>query len=602
MRECELLSPAKDADTGIRAINSGADAVYIGVEGFSARSRAGNSVQKIERLVRYAHIYHARVYGAFNVILEDRDLDTARSLSRQLYEAGVDALIIQDTAFLRMDMPPIALHASTQTASHDIHRFTFFSRAGFTRIILPRELTLAQIREYNTVSGCETECFVHGAICVSYSGNCYLSAHAGGRSANRGECAQPCRKEYTVSDSSGRVIASGEQVLSLPDLCRIRRLKDLAEAGVTSFKIEGRLKDESYVSNVTAAYRRALDTVIDGGGYRRPSSGVFIIPFVPDVEKSFNRGFTEYGTAPDTKKERYTASSWTGKKTGVVRRCTNERCDYTGDTLANGDGICYFIDGKLHGTRALVQGGTLKLPKPLPPDGCAIYRNRDLAFERSVTRTQPVRVIPCRIQIDDRNGVSVFTVSDIDGYQSSVRKEKGSAILNRESYRDAVYRSLSKSGGTPFRIEEVSGLPGSFHTVATLNAVRRELLETITGIRRDSMPRVFRRKECALNIYPYTSADYRANVTNSHAQAFYREHGVETISPGYELLTEHEQDSTELMRSVYCVIHAWGLCGKEKALLLRDNAGNTLTAQCDGARCEMGIRSATKSGASCILR
>jgi putative protease len=295
IRKIELLAPAKNYETGIAAINFGADAVYIGCEKFSARSAAGNSIEDIRKLIKHAHLYRARVYAAVNTILFDNELEDVRDLITTLYDSGIDAVIIQDMGILEMDIPPVPLHASTQCDNFDPERVKFLDRTGFPRIILARELDLEQIREIRRVTRCELEVFIHGALCVSLSGRCYMSAAMGGRSANRGECAQPCRKSYTLTDAEGKIISKAKYPLSLKDLNLTDHLEKLIDAGVDSLKIEGRLKDINYVKNTVAHYRKRLDLILEGkNGLVKSSSGRTFHDFTPDPDRTFNRGYTGY--------------------------------------------------------------------------------------------------------------------------------------------------------------------------------------------------------------------------------------------------------------------------------------------------------------------
>jgi len=349
MRKIELLAPARNLETGIAAINCGADAVYIGPEKFSARSAAGNSLEDIEKLISRAHLFHAKVYATINTILFDKELEEAGKLITDLYDRGIDAVIIQDMGILEMNLPPVALHASTQADNYDIERIKFLDRAGFPRIVLARELSLDQIREIRKNTQCELEFFIHGALCVSLSGRCYMSASMGGRSANRGECAQPCRKSYTLTDANGEIISKNKYPLSLKDMNQTSNLKDLIDAGVDSLKIEGRLKDVDYVKNVTAHYRKALDNILEGrSDIAKASSGRVYFDFTPDPLKTFNRGYTDYFlrersgsiSSPHTPKS-------LGKEIGRVTETGNSWFKIiSSEKISNGDGLAFFDKDK----------------------------------------------------------------------------------------------------------------------------------------------------------------------------------------------------------------------------------------------------------------
>ncbi|MBO4771110.1 MAG: U32 family peptidase, partial [Bacteroidales bacterium] len=348
----ELLAPARNAETGIIAINSGADAVYIGASDFGARKAASNSVADIERLCRHAHLYGAKVYVTLNTILYDNELSTAQKLIRDLYNIGIDALIVQDLGILKMDIPPIELHASTQMHNYDIRRIKFLDEIGFRRIVLARECSLQQIREIRQSINAEIECFGHGALCVSMSGQCYMSARLGGRSANRGECAQACRMKYSLANDKGKVLVNDGYLLSLKDFATYNKIGEMIDAGVNSFKIEGRLKDSVYVADVTAYYRKLIDSISNGKA--RTSSGSCIYDYEPDIQKAFNRGFTTYflDGNPTGKMANFVSPKSMGEPLGkLVSIKGNILTINTKQTLHNGDGLCCEASGELVGFR-----------------------------------------------------------------------------------------------------------------------------------------------------------------------------------------------------------------------------------------------------------
>ncbi|MBQ5574527.1 MAG: U32 family peptidase, partial [Bacteroidales bacterium] len=384
----ELLSPARNADTGIIAINSGADAVYIGASDFGARKAASNSVADIERLCRHAHLYGAKVYVTLNTILYDNELPTAQKLICDLHSIGVDALIVQDLGILKLNIPPIELHASTQMHNYDLRRIKFLDEIGFRRIVLARECSLQQIREIRKSVKAELECFGHGALCVSLSGQCYMSARLGGRSANRGECAQACRMKYSLLNNKGKVLINDGYLLSLKDFATYNKIGEMIDAGVNSFKIEGRLKDSVYVADVTAYYRKLIDSISNGKA--RTSSGSCIYDYEPDIKKAFNRGFTTYflDGNPTGKMANFVSPKSMGEPLGKLSSIKgNTLTISTKQTINNGDGLCCEAGGELIGFRVekVNDNGSVTINNAPPiKSGTLIYRNLDSKFIRSV--------------------------------------------------------------------------------------------------------------------------------------------------------------------------------------------------------------------------
>ncbi|MDR1683077.1 MAG: U32 family peptidase, partial [Candidatus Symbiothrix sp.] len=395
-RKIELLAPAKNAETGIEAINHGADAVYIGAPKFSARAAAGNSIDDIRRLTEYAHLFHAKVYAAFNTILYDNELAEAEKLIWELYRANVDALIIQDMGILNLNLPPIALHASTQTDNRNLEKVQFLEKAGFAQIVLARELSLNEIRTIASQTKANIEVFVHGALCTSFSGQCYISQAISGRSANRGECAQFCRLPYTLSDDKGKILHSNKHLLSLKDLNQSENLEKLLDAGVSALKIEGRLKDTSYVKNITAYYRQKLDAIFERRPeYQAASSGKTTPFFVPNPEKSFNRGFTDYFlfgrkteiASVDTPKS-------IGEPIGSVRDVKgNYFTIASSKAIHNGDGLCFFANRQLIGFRINKVENERIYPVEMHGINKAtnLYRNYDHEFEKILSKKSAER-------------------------------------------------------------------------------------------------------------------------------------------------------------------------------------------------------------------
>lgn len=409
MRTLELLAPAKTADIGIEAIRHGADAVYIGPEAFGARRAAANSVADIKRLADFAHQFRAKVYATVNTIIYEDELRQAERLIRALYEAGVDALIVQDMAVAELDIPPIPLHASTQMDNRTPEKVEALYNLGYEQVVLARELSLQEIGEiHSRCPQVRLEAFVHGALCVSFSGRCYVSQALFGRSANRGECAQVCRMEFDLENRRGEKLVRGKHLLSLKDMCRLQALEDMAEAGVSSFKIEGRLKDMGYVKNVTAAYSQALDRLVEKfpDRYRRASVGDVSLKFCPDVEKSFNRGFTDYFLyGKDDRIFAFDSPKATGKKVGKVKEVYTDHIVVDGtETFANGDGLCTFgRDGTLTGFRVNRAEGQSLFVQGVPAAvrrGQSLYRNFDKQFEDILKSPSADRTIPVVMNLD----------------------------------------------------------------------------------------------------------------------------------------------------------------------------------------------------------
>ncbi|HEY9192630.1 MAG TPA: U32 family peptidase, partial [Methyloversatilis sp.] len=480
----ELLAPAKNADFGIEAINHGADAVYIGGPSFGARKGADNEVADIARLVSHAHRYHAKVFVAFNTILRDDELEPARRTIVQLYDAGVDALIVQDMGLLEMDLPPIQLHASTQTDIRDAAKARFLQDVGFAQIVLAREMSLEQIRVVAANTSCTLEYFVHGALCVAFSGQCFISHAHTGRSANRGECSQACRLPYSLTDAQGRVVAHDKHLLSMKDNDQSANLRALIDAGVSSFKIEGRLKDLGYVKNITAHYRTLLDGILEEQpAYRRASSGRCTFFFTPQPEKSFNRGATDYFThGRQHGIEAFESPSFVGEEAATVVRVAADHVEVDAVVdIHNGDGLSYYDSHReLQGVRInTVQGRSLH-PNEMPDDlrpGTVLYRNRDQAFERALEKKSSERRVRTDIVLTETATGLALTMTDEDGVSARVE-----LALDRQPARDAgralsgMRDNLAKLGNTMFEPGEI-GLDlqeAWFLPASVLNGLRRD--------------------------------------------------------------------------------------------------------------------------------
>ena len=568
-RKIELLAPSKNLETGIAAINHGADAVYIGAAQFGARQAAGNSVEDIARLVEYAHLFGVKVYVTLNTIIYDDEVASVEQLVAELYKVGVDALIVQDMGIAGMNIPPIPLHASTQMDNRTVEKAKFLAGVGFPRIVLARELSLSEIKEiHDAVPDTELEVFVHGALCVSYSGQCYASQHCFGRSANRGACAQFCRLPFDLIDAEGTVVMRDKHLLSLKDMNRSAHIEQMLDAGVTSFKIEGRLKDVSYVKNITAYYRAKLDEVFARRPeYERASYGKCAPQFTPAPEKSFSRGFTDYMlngskdemTSFDTPKSK-------GEYMGRVKFVSRNFFTFTGKDFNNGDGACFVSrDGRLKGFHINRVEGNRIFPQTMPQveSGDELYRNYDCDFERQLSRPDVARRM--RVDLTFCENADGFVLKGIDesGLECSVSTvfEKQEA---RTSQRDNIVKQLGKWGNTPFEVGEVNVEFSSewFVPSSLLSDMRRSLCEEL--IKRHNEEDSREDMRLADNAIPFVAdeLDYKGNVSNSHAKAFYMKHGVKSIMPAFE---NEPVDNAVVMFCKYCIKYSLGWCTKSGA-------------------------------------
>ncbi len=636
IKQIELLAPAKNADAGIAAITCGADAVYIGATHFGAREQAGNRVQDIERLARFAHRYWARVYVALNTLLYDDEFPEALRLIAELYDAEVDGLIIQDMGLLECDLPPLPLIASTQTHNATPEKVAFLEQVGFQRAILARELNFEQIRAIRAQTSIELECFVHGALCVCYSGQCYMSYAIGGRSGNRGQCAQPCRKRYTLQDANGQVIAQNRYLLSLKDMNRAATLRDLLEAGVTSFKIEGRLKDIAYVKNIVSYYRQQLDAILDAEPerFRRASSGRSAIDFTPNPVKTFHRGSTPYfltdqrdnvasldtpksigeeiGTVAELGAKYFTLSpqySPHGRGKGWV---AENRKSFHSDNpphplpggenmLHNGDGICFFDEQReLQGTLINSVQGEKVFPASMQGirAGKVIFRNADHLFLKQIEQSRAERLIDAKLIFRETADGFALVARDEDGVQveETVTCAKIPAN-NADAAATTISKQLVKFGGTEFRCADIciEWSTAYFLPAAQLNALRRAALDTLREAREASRPIQRGGIEKNAAPYPETRLSYRGNVLNAKAAAFYRRHGVTEIEPAAE--SGLDMRGRSVMTTKYCLKQALGLCERDgrqaqqyaEPLYLIDEQGQAYQLQFHCSRCEMEI-------------
>lgn len=566
IRKIELLSPAKDLQCGIEAVNHGADAVYIGAPKFGARAAAGNTLEDIHSLCEYAHLFGVRIYVALNTILKEEELEEVKDLVWKLYDAGVDALIVQDMALMKMDLPPIPLHASTQTDNRSVEKVRFLQDAGFTQVVLARELSLAEIRKIADSTQVALEVFVHGALCVSYSGQCYLSEAMYRRSANRGECAQCCRLPYTMLDSEGKEIAAGKYLLSLRDMNRADDLEALLDAGVSSLKIEGRLKDVSYVKNITALYRQKLDGIFARRpSYIRASIGHSRLSFTPRADKSFNRGFTPFflnGRVKDI--TAFDSPKSQGEFVGMVKGIKGNSFTIAGSTpLNNGDGLAFFNGrGEMEGFRVNRVDGNRVYPQDMPAilPKTALYRNFDQQFEKLLSKPSAERKIGVDILFEE-NGIG-FTVEmkDEGGYRIAVVRSfpKELAKFNQT---ENIKSQLSRLGNTPFEVKEISISMKQdwFMPSSILAEMRREAVGKLLAAHRICYQRELskRNKKAEGNPYPLHRLTYLGNVSNSLSRTFYHDHGVGEIDAAFEL---NPLDNEPLMFSKHCLKYSMGWC------------------------------------------
>lgn len=567
-QKLELLAPAKDLESGKAAINHGADAVYIGASAFGARRAAGNNVSDIEALAKYAHIYNARVYVTLNTILFEDELEQARKLAIALWDAGIDALIVQDMAFMEMDLPPVPLFASTQTHNFSPEKVLFLEKAGFQRVILARELSLGQIAAIRQQTTVPLEFFVHGALCVCFSGQCYLSQAFWDRSSNRGDCAQPCRLPYKLFDNNGKLIIENKHLLSLKDLNNSNHISELINAGISSFKIEGRLKDISYIKNVSSYYRGIIDSILEGKpNYAKASSGKPFISFEPNPERSFNRGFTDHFIIhKNDKKASLDTPKSKGQYIGKVVGFDGQSFSIdTKEILRPGDGLCFFTaSGVLSGFNINRVDGNKVFPNNNIfelKEGSEIFRNADLAFDKLLASHAGNRLIVLNISLSFSNEGLLANATDEDGHHESLFMACSGQLANKpDSYLENLKLQFSKRGSLPFDIKnvETTGDPLWFYPLSGLNALRRDLLDKLLDKRINS----YQRQEIRIspNTYPYhqKELDFRANVSNSLAEKFYTRHGAQLKERAFE--TQEPEGTVPLMESRYCILGELDMC------------------------------------------
>ena len=610
----ELLSPARDAGIAREAILHGADAVYIGGPGFGARHNASNSLSDIAGLVPFAHRYGAKVFVTLNTILHDDELEPAQRLITDLYETGVDALIVQDMGVMQLDIPPIELHASTQCDIRSVEKAKFLSDVGFSQIVLARELNLQQIKAIYEHTDATIEFFIHGALCVAYSGQCNISHAQTGRSANRGDCSQACRLPYTLKDDQGRVVAYEKHLLSMKDNDQTANLAQLIDAGVRSFKIEGRYKDMSYVKNITAHYRQMLDAIIeDRSDLARASAGRTEHFFVPSTDKTFHRGSTDYFVnARKGDIGAFDSPKFIGLPVGEVLKVGKDHLDVeVSEALTNGDGLNVMIKREIVGFRANTVEKTGEnryrvWPNEMPADlykarpHQALNRNLDHNWQQALQKTSSERRIAVDITLSGWQEQLVLTMTCEDGVSVTHTldgefAEATQADKALSNLRDGV----AKLGQTIYFARDVEiALPGAlFVPNGLLNQLRRETVEMLDQARLDAAPRG-RRKAVSVPppVYPETHLSFLANVYNHKAREFYQRYGVKLIDAAYE--AHEEKGDVPVMITKHCLRFAFNLCPKQAKGSIKSwkatpmqliHGDEVLTLKFDCRPCEMHV-------------
>lgn len=598
----ELLSPAKNAETAIAAVQHGADAVYIGAPKFGARAAVGNSLEDIAKAVDYAHHFNSKIYSTVNTVLYDSELKEAEKMIRDLYRIGVDAIIVQDMSILRMDIPPIQLHASTQCDIRTPEKAKFLESVGFSQLVLARELTIEEIKAIRNAVSVPLEYFVHGALCVSYSGRCNASCYFKDRSANRGECSQICRLPYNVYDENG-LIMKEKHILSLKDFNLSDRLEDLLEAGVSSFKIEGRLKEVQYVKNITALYNNRLNEIckINPDKYRRSSFGTCEYCFEPNPEKSFNRGFTHYFNETRNPKQKlasiYSPKS-IGEKIGTVQKCYKNTITIKGNAnLANGDGLVYIKNDELFGFRAnKVTGNSIQLLNNIQiAPGTTIYRNLDKSFSDLLSKDSATRKIGISVALaKTEKGLRIDGSDEIGNTCSAFYPFEAEKAKNDQT--DYQKRIISKLGNTNYVLHNLdnNAVSGLFIPASILTEIRRIIIESLESSQRTNYKFAYRKEEDKKAKCPYGNLIFSDNVANNLSRAFYTEHGAESIEPAMEV--SKDLKNPILMTTRYCIRRQLDACLKEKEhnkigkhLVLESN-DIKMSVEFDCKNCQMILR------------
>ena len=604
MRKIELLAPAKNLETGMAAINYGADAVYIGAPKFGARAAVGNTLEDIGELIKYAHKYWAKVFIAMNTILYDNELKEAEAQIHALYKLGADALIVQDMSILEMDLPPIELHASTQTHNFDLERIQFLEKAGFKRIILAREVSLEQIKVIRANTNVDLEYFVNGALCVSFSGQCYFSHAISGRSANRGECSQACRMKYNLEDAEGNILAKDKHLLSLKDLNLSNEISEIVNAGICSLKIEGRLKDISYIKNITSHYSQKLDEAVGKNKeLERASSGNVKVNFEADPERTFNRGFTPYffkGRVSDI--ANFYSPKSLGKEIGKIIGVRKDHFQIKSKyPIHNGDGLCFFNKNKL---LTGIQVNGVKGDKIYPNDmsmvcdGVTLYRNNDHEFAKELKQDKSIRKISVDILFEQLGKQYVIHITDENGVSASNSIDDIFELAqNEEMAKNNIKKQLSKLGSSIYELNSIqlnfNATP--FIQAKLLNELRRETLDNLTQTRIELAEKEQIQPLISHPKYFSDKISYMGNVSNYKAEDFYKKCGVNNIEKAFEL--QKDYDGKTLMVTKHCLRYEFGKCSKlvksigEKPgpLYLVDSNNKRYRLEFDCKRCEMKI-------------
>lgn len=584
VRKLELLAPARNAEIAIEAIRHGADAVYMGPPSHGARKMASNSIDDIRRVVDFAHIFKAKVYCTVNTIVYDREIRGVEKLIADLWRIGVDALIVQDMGILRMDIPPIALHASTQCDIRTPGKARFLEEVGFSQLVLARELSIEEIEEIAQSVDIPIETFVHGALCTGFSGRCQAGFASAGRSGNRGECPQICRLPFTLKDANGKVLAKDRYLLSLKDFRAFDYMEKLVEAGVSSFKIEGRLKDADYVKNVVAAYSRRLDSIISerDGLYERSSFGDVTLRFEPDLNKSFNRGFTSYRLSGNIDKNGI-ASPHTPKSQGELIKDINQ--------LNPGDGISWMNDrNEYEGLQVnAVKGDRIIGNRPFVlPKGVQIRRTSDVNWKKLMATQTAERKLAVDITMDPTG----FTALDETGGMSRIASDARPQPAGKpQDYR----RIFSKLGNTPFRLRNFENrVEHLFYPASILTELRRSLIDHLVEAKKMAYPIEVRREENRNAVYPDRELSSSDNVANRLALEFYKQHGVGKIEPAVEVKGRQSTRGSIVMTSKHCILREIGLCRqkaeKPAGQLVLSNGNLRFGVETDCDSCEMRLR------------
>ncbi len=597
----ELLAPAKDKQCAFTAINYGADAIYIGASNFGARKNAANNLEDIKEIIDYAHKFNVKVFITINTILFDNELKPAQELINKLYEYKADAIIIQDMGLLELDLPPIALHSSTQCHNSTLEKVKFLEKVGFERAILARELSLDEIKEIGKNTNIELETFIQGALCVSYSGQCYLSYAIGGRSANRGECAQPCRKKYSLVDKNDKVIAKNQHLLCLKDFNASDYLEELIDAGVSSFKIEGRLKDENYIKNTVSFYRQKLDEIIAKKGLKRASLGTSAKDLEPNLYKTFNRDFCSYFL---NGRDKNITSFLTPKNRGEFIGTITEIKKHSfsvGGKLNKNDGISFFDENsELCGFKIEKVENNWYFPNSMDKikKGLKIYRNFDYEFNKKLENSNITRkiAIDLDIKITDKT-IEVLIKDELNNSHLLTIKNDFEPAQNIEKASQNIEKQFSKLGSTEFILNNftLNGEKIPFIKINELNEIRRQLIDEFVKIREYNYE-TQKQKHIKYSPYFLTELDYKSNINNEKAKEFYEKCGATCLEYGLEHNSNKSFQNKQLMETKHCLKYSLGFCSRNKStlkvnepLFLVDEKGQKYQLEFDCKNCKMKI-------------